>query len=150
MNSQGQWKPDWKPDRRSQRAYRLKQKFSPEQARVKKYSASHAKASREWDNFRRTQELQYLREAAGILAKVHRDLQEDEEFWAQLRSLPDRLEEEDHQAQVEDLLQDFDAFLAFEEYVCVQVAGLPRQEARKLLDDVNDAVRDRDRALRMV
>jgi hypothetical protein len=123
---------------------------APEQARVKKYSESHAKATREWDNFRRTQELQCLREAAGILAKAHRDLQKDKEFWKRLRSLPDRLEEEDHQAEVENLLQDFDAFLAFEESVFVQVAALPRQEARKLLDDVNDAVRDRDRALRMV
>ena len=76
-------------------------------------------------------------------------MQEDEAFWEQLRGLPDRLEDRDQRAIVGEYLSDFDGFLAIEEHVFTEIAGLPRREATRLLGDVNEAVRDRDRALRM-
>jgi len=83
------------------------------------------------------------------LWELHRSLQEDEGFWAELNKLPHRLEQEGRE-EVERLLQNFDRFLVFEERELVKVAQLPRQEVVRFLEDINDAVRDRNRAFRMV
>lgn len=123
---------------------------SAEQERARKLFKDYAKASRDWDTFRRDQDLKSLSKAAKTLEESYRLLHADEDFWAQLRSLPNKLETEDQKAEVEASLQDFDSFLAFEERLLVEVAQLPRQEVVRLLDDVNAAVHDRDRALRMV
>jgi hypothetical protein len=137
-------------ERERQRAQERQRKQARQRERAKERFEYYAKASREFDDFWRTQDLKRLREAAEDLEEAHRRLHEDEEFWAALQSLPDTLKEKEKRAEVEAVLKPFDSFLAREERLLVEKANLPRQEVVRLLDNVNDAVRDRDRALRMV
>jgi hypothetical protein len=108
----------------------------------------HVEAVREFDDFLHAQDLERLREAARVLEKADRHLLDDEEFWEALRSLSDKLKEKEKSAEVEAKLKPFDSFFADEERLLVQEANLPRPEVVRLLDNVNAAIRDRDRALR--
>jgi hypothetical protein len=122
-----------------------------QRARVNEFFGDYSKASHEWDNFRRTQNLESLREAARILEELHGRLQKNKDYWDKLHNLPDELESEDQKAEVEEWLQDFDVFLARETHLLLQVAQLrPQEDVLRFLGEVNDAVRDRDRAFRMV
>jgi hypothetical protein len=110
----------------------------------------YAEASKKWDSFRDNQSLTTLSQAAKILEEIHLKFQADEEFWVQLRGLSEMVETKRQREEVEALLQDFDYFLAFEEHLLIDLTKSPQKEVARLLTDVNDAVRDRNRALRMV
>jgi hypothetical protein len=130
------------------------------------FLGTYVGASKGWQNFRDNQpsetltkeaaktfeeeNLKTLSKAAKTLEEIHLIFQADEEFWAQLRSLPDMVETKRQREEIDALLQDFDYFLAFEEHLLVKVAKLSRGDVARLLTDVNDAVRVRNRALRMV
>jgi hypothetical protein len=151
--------PEREPERRRSRSrnirlrtqeYVRQQELKRQQEFVQKIIADHAKASRDLDDFRRTQNLEHLLNAARILEKSYRRFLENDDFWIQLANLPDMLQEEDQKAGVEELLRSFDSFLAREERQLVQDAHLPRDEVVRLLDAVNEAIDDRKLAVRMV
>lgn len=118
--------------------------------RARKYGEYCANASRELDDFQRTQDLISLRKAASTLEKGYLLVLQDEDFWAELERFPNSIETEDQKVAIEEELKDFDRFLAHEAGVLRKVSGLPSQEVGKILDAVNAAIYDRNRALRMV
>ena len=163
MTSNEESPPDEKNRKRinmTQEYHRLQaEKRAQEQQRVREstddflkdeFLGKYAEASEKWDNFRDNQILATLSQAAETLEEIYLKFQADEEFWAQLRSLPEMVETKRQREEVDALLQDFDYFLAFEEHLLVDLTKSPQKDVARLLTDVNDAVRDRNRALRMV
>jgi hypothetical protein len=139
----------WKELQEQKRKELERQQAQEQQlAHEKELLENIAKASRNWDDFRRNQDLKSIHEAARTLEEAYLQL-ENETFWLQFHNLPNRLETEAQKAATEALLRNFDDFLAFEKKV-LQDAKLPSSEVVRLLDNVNEAVRDRDRAFRMV